>query len=89
MSACSHGILAISMQLYKKGASIPSVITFLLASPWANFPVTILLFGFFGLILGFLLLPPFGGFLGLFLGVFVGGGRKWNEGATLKGLLYN
>ena len=49
MSACSHGILAISMQLYKKGASIPAVITFLLASPWANLPITILLFGFFGL----------------------------------------
>ncbi len=49
MSACSHGILAISMQLYKKGAGIPAVITFLLASPWANLPVTILLFGFFGL----------------------------------------
>jgi uncharacterized membrane protein YraQ (UPF0718 family) len=48
MSACSHGILAISMQLYKKGASIPAVITFLLASPWANLPVTILLFSFFG-----------------------------------------
>lgn len=48
MSACSHGILAISMQLYKKGASIPAVISFLLASPWANLPVTILLFGFFG-----------------------------------------
>jgi len=49
MSACSHGILAISMQLYKKGAGIPAVMTFLLASPWANLPVTILLFGFFGL----------------------------------------
>jgi uncharacterized membrane protein YraQ (UPF0718 family) len=49
MSACSHGILAIAIQLYKKGASIPAVITFLLASPWANLPVTILLFGFFGL----------------------------------------
>jgi len=48
MSACSHGILAIAMQLYKKGASIPAVITFLLASPWANLPVTVLLFGFFG-----------------------------------------
>jgi len=48
MSACSHGILAISIQLHKKGASIPSVITFLLASPWANLPVTILLFSFFG-----------------------------------------
>jgi len=49
LSACSHGILAISMQLYKKGASTPAVITFLLASPWANLPFTILLFGFFGL----------------------------------------
>tara|TARA_Y100000310_G_scaffold318555_1_gene372801 strand:- start:737 stop:1759 length:1023 start_codon:yes stop_codon:yes gene_type:complete len=48
MSACSHGILAIAMQLHKKGASIPAVIAFLLASPWANIPVTILLFGFFG-----------------------------------------
>lgn len=48
MSACSHGILAIAIQIYKKGASIPAVITFLLATPWANLPVTILLFGFFG-----------------------------------------
>lgn len=48
MSACSHGILAISMQLYKKGAGVPAVITFLLASPWANFPLTILMFGFWG-----------------------------------------
>lgn len=49
LSACSHGILAIAIQLHKKGASIPAVITFLLASPWANIPVTILLFSFFGL----------------------------------------
>jgi len=49
MSACSHGILAIAMQLHKKGASIPAVMTFLLASPWANLPITILLFGFFGI----------------------------------------
>lgn len=48
MSACSHGILAIAMELYKKGASTASVIAFLLASPWANLPITILLFGFFG-----------------------------------------
>lgn len=48
MSACSHGILAIAIELYKKGASIPSVVAFLLASPWANMPITILLFGFFG-----------------------------------------
>jgi uncharacterized membrane protein YraQ (UPF0718 family) len=48
MSACSHGILAISIELYKKGASTSSVIAFLLASPWANLPITILLFSFFG-----------------------------------------
>lgn len=48
MSACSHGILALSMELHKKGASGPAVITFLLASPWANLPVTFLLISFFG-----------------------------------------
>ena len=48
MSACSHGILAIAIELYKKGANTSSVIAFLLASPWANFPLTILFFGFFG-----------------------------------------
>jgi hypothetical protein len=48
MSACSHGILALSIQIYKKGASVPAVIAFLLASPWANVPLTILMFGFFG-----------------------------------------
>jgi len=49
MSACSHGILALSVQLHKKGASTPGVVAFLLASPWANLPVTLLLFVFFGL----------------------------------------
>lgn len=48
MSACCHGILAISMEIHKKGASGPAVVSFLLASPWANLPITILLFGFFG-----------------------------------------
>jgi len=49
MSACSHGILAISMELYRKGANTAAVVAFLLASPWANLPITVLLFGFFGL----------------------------------------
>ncbi len=48
MSACSHGILAIAIQLYKKGASISSVVAFFLAAPWANLTITIMLFGFFG-----------------------------------------
>jgi len=49
MSACSHGILAIAIQLYKKGASIPAVIAFLMAAPWANLAYTILLFSLFGM----------------------------------------
>ena len=49
MSACSHGILAIAIELYKKGASTSAVVAFLLAAPWANLPITFLLFGFFGL----------------------------------------
>ncbi|MDD5583459.1 MAG: permease [Candidatus Omnitrophica bacterium] len=49
MSACSHGILALSIQLHKKGASVPAVVSFLLASPWANFTITVMLFAFFGL----------------------------------------
>jgi len=48
MSACSHGILAIAIELYRKGASTSAVVAFLLASPWANLPITVLLFGFFG-----------------------------------------
>ncbi|MBI1909439.1 MAG: permease [Deltaproteobacteria bacterium] len=47
MSACSHGILAIAIELHRKGASGPAVISFLLGSPWANLPVTLLLIGFF------------------------------------------
>jgi hypothetical protein len=50
MSACSHGILALAIQLYKKGASAPAVVAFLLASPWANLPLTLMLIGFFGLV---------------------------------------
>lgn len=49
MSACSHGILALSIQLHKKGASNPAVVSFLLASPWANFAVTMMILSLFGL----------------------------------------
>jgi len=47
-ATCSHGCLALSMELNKKGASNASVLTFLLASPWASLPVTILLIRLFG-----------------------------------------
>lgn len=48
-SACSHGILAIAVSLFKKGASTASTLAFLLAAPWANIAITILLFSLFGL----------------------------------------
>jgi uncharacterized membrane protein YraQ (UPF0718 family) len=48
MTLCCHGILALAVQLYKKGASPSAVVAFLLASPWANFPLTLMLVGFFG-----------------------------------------
>ncbi len=72
MSACCHGILAIAIQLHKKGASIPAVVTFLLASPWANIPITILLFGFFGvkallLVVSALIIAVITGFIYQFL----------------------
>lgn len=82
MSACSHGILAIAIQLYKKGASVPAVITFLLASPWANVPVTLLLFSFFGwqallIVVGAMLIA-------LLSGIFFTGLDRlgWIEGAS-------
>jgi len=50
MSVCSHGILALSIELHKKGASTPSVVAFLLSSPWANLPLTLILIGFFGIV---------------------------------------
>lgn len=49
MSVCSHGILALSIELHKKGASNPAVVSFLLASPWANLVLTVMLIGFFGI----------------------------------------
>ncbi len=47
-SSCSHGCLALSMELYKKGASVPAVITFLLASPWASMSLTLLIVSLMG-----------------------------------------
>jgi len=47
-SSCSHGCLALSMELYRKGASPASVITFLLASPWASLPLTLLILSLMG-----------------------------------------
>ena len=47
-SSCSHGCLALSIELYRKGASIPAVLTFLLASPWASLSLTLLIVSLMG-----------------------------------------
>ena len=47
-SSCSHGCLALSMELYRKGASVPAVVTFLLASPWASMSMTLLIISLMG-----------------------------------------
>lgn len=72
MSACSHGILALSIQLHKKGASNPAVVSFLLASPWANFAITMMLLSLFGfkalfIIIGAVIIALNTGFIFLFL----------------------
>ena len=48
-STCSHGCLALSIELYRKGASTPAVVSFLLASPWASMSLTLILLSLFGL----------------------------------------
>lgn len=47
-SSCSHGCLALAVELFHKGASVPAVITFLLASPWASLSLTLLLLSLMG-----------------------------------------
>ncbi len=48
LDLCSHGILAVGMKLYERGASIGQVMAFLLASPWNSFSLTLILFGLIG-----------------------------------------
>ncbi|MBN1354222.1 MAG: permease [Candidatus Omnitrophica bacterium] len=59
MSACSHGMLAISIELHKKGASNSAVVAFLLSSPWSNLTLTIMLIGFFGLKAFYIIISAF------------------------------
>jgi len=48
LSTCSHGVLVIAMNLYKKGASVAAVIVLLTAAPWTSIPTSLLLWRFFG-----------------------------------------
>ncbi len=45
---CSHGVLMISMQLYKKGLSLGQTVAFLIASPWNSFSLTFVLIALVG-----------------------------------------
>ena len=46
---CSHGILMIGAKLYERGASLAQVMTFLIASPWNSFSLTLILFSLIGI----------------------------------------
>lgn len=48
LDLCSHGILAVGMKLYERGATVGQVMAFLLASPWNSFSLTLILFGLIG-----------------------------------------
>lgn len=48
MDLCSHGILMVAMQLYRKGASLGQVMAFLVASPWNSLSLTLILIALIG-----------------------------------------
>ncbi|TAE77986.1 MAG: ATPase [Verrucomicrobia bacterium] len=43
LDLCSHGILMVGAQLYKKGASLGQTIAFLISSPWNSLSLTFIL----------------------------------------------
>lgn len=49
LDLCSHGILLVGMQLYKRGASLGQLMAFLIASPWNSFSLTLILFSLVGI----------------------------------------
>jgi uncharacterized membrane protein YraQ (UPF0718 family) len=49
LDLCSHGILMVGSQLYKRGASTGQVMAFLIASPWNSFSLTLILISLIGL----------------------------------------
>ncbi len=48
LDLCSHGILAVGMKLYERGATVGQVMAFLLASPWNSLSLTLILFALIG-----------------------------------------
>lgn len=48
LDLCSHGILVVGAQLYKRGASLGQVMAFLIASPWNSISLTLILLALVG-----------------------------------------
>lgn len=48
LDLCSHGILMVGAQLYKKGASLGQTLAFLVASPWNSLSLTFILAALIG-----------------------------------------
>ena len=48
LDLCSHGILLVGMQLYRRGASLGQTMAFLIASPWNSLSLTIILVALIG-----------------------------------------
>ncbi|NCT40367.1 MAG: ATPase [Alphaproteobacteria bacterium] len=48
LDLCSHGILMIGAKLYERGASYAQLLTFLIASPWNSFSLTLILISLIG-----------------------------------------
>jgi len=49
LDLCSHGILLVGMQLYKRGASTGQMAAFLIASPWNSISLTVILWSLVGI----------------------------------------
>ncbi|MCB9808568.1 permease [Candidatus Peribacteria bacterium] len=49
LDLCSHGILLVGMQLYKRGASLGQLMAFLIASPWNSLSLTLILWALVGI----------------------------------------
>lgn len=49
LDLCSHGILLVGTQLYRRGASIGQTVAFLIASPWNSLSLTLILAALIGI----------------------------------------
>lgn len=48
LDLCCHGILLVAAKLYERGVSLAQVVTFLVASPWNSFSLTLVLIALIG-----------------------------------------